>query len=182
MERQAPLRKFGICCSKAPPYLCAFTKIRFYAVSKAFLFKKVLHFPVKSGMLYPNGTPWIQASYPTCISGPLAPAFRPECCYFLHLPSYHLPCLPARAKAAAQPARAAVFLFIRRRILGILHEKPVVPLGKMSFQCLAPRPQSVYNTDSAGHLPAAVRPGRADAGRPAGRGHPGPLIAKRSTE
>lgn len=70
----------------------------------------------------------------------------------------------------------------RRRILGILHEKTVVPLGKMFFQRLAPRLQSVYNTDSAGHPPAAVRPGRADAGRPAGRGHSGPLIAKRSTE
>src|SRR5699024_9183780 len=52
----------------------------------------------KSGMLYPNGAPWIQEWYSPCFPGPLAPALRPECCYFLHLPSYHLPCLPARAK------------------------------------------------------------------------------------
>ena len=48
--------KFGICCRKRPVYLCAFTKIRFDAVSNRFFFKKLLQSGAKSGMLYPSGT------------------------------------------------------------------------------------------------------------------------------
>ena len=53
--------------------MCAFTKIRFYAVSVAFLFKKHLLFYVKSGILYPNGAPWIQEQRSTCIAGAYSP-------------------------------------------------------------------------------------------------------------
>ena len=90
--------------------MCAFTKIRGDAFYLAFLLRKDLHLYVKSGILYPNGTRWIQVPLSACIHGKPGALCAPFWnCYFLHLPSYHLPCLPARARAAAQPARAAVF-------------------------------------------------------------------------
>lgn len=98
-------------------------------------------------------------------------------CYFLHLPSYHLPCLPARARAAAQPARAAVFFCL---FLGILHENTFFALAKMSSLWVAQPVESEYNTGRAGFPAEPSAPaGRVPAPPGAGRGfHRPPAFQK----
>jgi hypothetical protein len=76
--------------------------VRFYknAISRVFLgrnFKKPLAISVPKWYVVSNKSEaWIHLLFGAATSAPYTPLFLP--CYFLHLPSYHLPCLSRKGR------------------------------------------------------------------------------------
>jgi hypothetical protein len=76
--------------------------VRFYknAISRVFLgrnFKKPLAISVPKWYVVSNKSEaWIHLLFGAATSAPYAPLLLP--CYFLHLPSYHLPCLSRKGR------------------------------------------------------------------------------------
>lgn len=95
----------------APPDLCVFLNLSFLCSQSDFFSKSPCISDAKVVCCIPQER--ILDTMPRIRSFVLPSSFF-FLCYFLHLPSYHLPCLPSDEgkKAAALPARAAAFLFL----------------------------------------------------------------------
>jgi hypothetical protein len=79
------------------PNLCVPPKMSFFGRLLVKNQKKGLYFYLKSGMLYPTKLQcWIHELLRAVFRS--LSRFVPYFCYFLHLPSYHLPCLPRKGQ------------------------------------------------------------------------------------
>ena len=77
--------------------LCVPPKMSFFGRLLVKNQKKGLYFYLKSGMLYPTKLQcWIHELLRAVFRS--LSRFVPYFCYFLHLPSYHLPCLPRKGQ------------------------------------------------------------------------------------
>ena len=84
------------------PILCVVTKYQIFVRFPELFSKNLLHFASKSAILYPTRA---AVGYNDCDAlCPHGSCVHPSnlYCYFLHLPSYHLPC-PVRDRKSASP-------------------------------------------------------------------------------